>query len=198
MAPALIRACGVAPVAVARLADSRPTAASSDSRRPAYGKLAMLHRRNAPPEEASPPPTAEQLAEAPEAPEAAEQDAVRAAAVAGGGKRAAAEEEEDDDDNDDDEGPAGEGIGGGGEERKALHLRLFAMLLRYKSLQGHGYQAAIGEPVWNVLRQRLGVACEGFASPLNAYLPAFGSAFPELDGVFGSRGSFFSLEVTSL
>jgi len=32
---------------------------------------------------------------------------------------------------------------------------------------------------------------ECFASPLNSYLPAFGSAFADVDAAFGSRGSFF-------
>ena len=67
----------------------------------------------------------------------------------------------------------------------ALHQRLFALLLRYQSLQGHGFQAGIGPPVWSFLQQKLGVGVEGFGSPLNAYLPAFGSAFPDGDGPFG-------------
>ena len=85
--------------------------------------------------------------------------------------------------------------GAGG--RMALHQRLFALLLRYQSLQGHGFQAGIGPPVWSFLQQKLGVGVEGFGSPLNAYLPAFGSAFPDVDGPFGSRGSFFGMRPTS-
>jgi|TARA_B100000524_G_scaffold341625_1_gene235884 phosphorylated CTD-interacting factor 1 len=42
-----------------------------------------------------------------------------------------------------------------------------------------------------VLRRRLGVSCECFASPLNATLPDYFSAFPDVDSFFGSRGSFF-------
>ena len=81
--------------------------------------------------------------------------------------------------------------------RRALHQRIFALAMRYKSLQGAGFQAAIGPPVWHVLRSALGVACEGFASPLNAYLPAFGSGFVDVDGPFGSRGSFFGFKPSS-
>ena len=81
--------------------------------------------------------------------------------------------------------------------RAALHLRLFAVLLRYKSIQGHGFQAAIGPPVWRCVVKSLGVGVEGFGSPLNAYLPAFGSAFADIDGPFGSRGSFFGMRPMS-
>ena len=68
------------------------------------------------------------------------------------------------------------------------------MLLRYKALHGHGFQAAIGKPVWQVLRARMDVGCECFASPLNAYLPSYGSAFADVDAPFGSRGSFYDFK----
>ena len=100
-------------------------------------------------------------------------------------------------DNDDDEAAEAEAaaeaamVGGSDGARAGLHARLFALLLRYKSIQGHGFQAAIGPPVWEVCRARLGVSVECFASPLNAYLPAYGSAFADVDAPFGSRGDFF-------
>lgn len=81
----------------------------------------------------------------------------------------------------------------GGETRAALHQRMFALLLRYKSLRGHGFHAAIGPAVWRTLRSRLGVGFEGFASPLNCTLPNYCSGFPDVDGAFGTAGSFFSL-----
>ena len=46
-------------------------------------------------------------------------------------------------------------VGGSDGARAGLHARLFALLLRYKSIQGHGFQAAIGPPVWEVCRARL-------------------------------------------
>lgn len=143
---------------------------------PAYGKLTVLHRRHAPTDEATAPPTAAALASADGIVEWAE----HAGAVAGAATKAAAAT-----------------AGSGEDERATLHARLMAMLLRYKALGGHGYQAAIGAPVWKVLRTKLDVGVEGFASPLNAHLPAYGSAFGDLDGVFGSRGSFFSLRPLS-
>ena len=100
-------------------------------------------------------------------------------------------------DNDDEEAAEAEAaaeaamVGGSDDARAGLHARLFALLLRYKSIQGHGFQAAIGPPVWEVCRARLGVGVECFASPLNAYLPAYGSAFADVDAPFGSRGDFF-------
>ena len=117
--------------------------------RAAYGKLAILHRRHAGAAEASAPPSEEMV-------EAASGEAEHAEAACA--ERAAADED--------------------GDSRSALHLRLLAMLTRYKSLQGHGFQAAIGKPVWQLLTSRLGVACEGFASPLNAYLPVRRPAEP--------------------
>lgn len=45
-----------------------------------------------------------------------------------------------------------------------------------------------------MLRSTLDVACEGFASPLNAYIAqCYGSAFADTDAPFGSRGSFYLL-----
>ena len=63
-------------------------------------------------------------------------------------------------------------------------------------------QAAAGPPVFKLLRDRLAVGFECFASPLNATFARFGSAFPDVDGPFGSAGSFFrwggSLRIHSL
>ncbi|KAF6254202.1 phosphorylated CTD interacting factor 1 WW domain-containing protein [Scenedesmus sp. NREL 46B-D3] len=83
--------------------------------------------------------------------------------------------------------------GEAGAERAALHQRLFALLLRYKSIQGHGFQAAAGPPVFEVLRRQMALGCECFASPLNAHFSRYGSAFPDVDGPFGSAGSFFRM-----
>lgn len=66
-------------------------------------------------------------------------------------------------------------------------------MLRYKSLRGHGFQAAVGPDVWKVLTSKLEVGFECFASPLNAYLPAYSSGFTDVDAPFGSSGSFFGL-----
>lgn len=80
-----------------------------------------------------------------------------------------------------------------GDTRQALHLRLLALLLRYKAIRGHGFQAAVGPPTMQLLRETLGVRMELFASPLNARLPAFCSAFPDVDAPFGSCGSAWAL-----
>ena len=68
---------------------------------------------------------------------------------------------------------------------------VWRMLLRYHALGGHGYQAACGQAVFEVFSARLGVEHEAFASPLNAWFPVHYSAFPDTDGAFGSRGSFY-------
>jgi Phosphorylated CTD interacting factor 1 WW domain len=75
---------------------------------------------------------------------------------------------------------------------QAFHDSLFACLLRYESLQGGGFQAAITGDVFNVLLQRFGVKMECFASPFNCRYAPFCTAFPDSDAVFGGAGSFFS------
>lgn len=132
-----------------------------------YGKLAILHRRHAPAAEATAAPSpvmADGSSDADVDVEAAEAEAAKAEADAGT------------------------------DGRLGLHQRIFAMVLRYRSLQGDGFQAAIGKPVWECLQSKLGVACECFASPLNGFLPSYGSGFADVDGPFGSRGSFFGFK----
>jgi len=46
-------------------------------------------------------------------------------------------------------------------------------------LAGPGYQMALPEVAFDVLRDNFGVTHECFASPLNNYLPSFCSAFPD-------------------
>jgi len=75
--------------------------------------------------------------------------------------------------------------------------RTFCLLLRYKIMQGHGFQAAAGPEVFRLLNQRLGVALECFASPLNTYFGRYCSAFPDVDSPFGSQGSFWNFRPTS-
>jgi phosphorylated CTD-interacting factor 1 len=76
-------------------------------------------------------------------------------------------------------------------EHAAFLGSTFAMLARYEAMGGAGYQAALGETAFDVLKKRLGVGCEAFASPLNCRYGRFCSAFPDVDGAFGSLGSFF-------
>ena len=71
--------------------------------------------------------------------------------------------------------------------------RAFALLARYDTIGGAGYQAAMPEPAFDYLTATYNVTTECFASPLNCYLPHFHSAFPDTDGCFGSHGSFFGL-----
>jgi phosphorylated CTD-interacting factor 1 len=63
-------------------------------------------------------------------------------------------------------------------------------------MKGSGFQAAAGPAVFEVLRTRLGVAFECFASPLNARYSRYCSAFPDTDAPFGSAGSFFGFSPT--
>jgi phosphorylated CTD-interacting factor 1 len=157
--------------------------------REAYGKLIRLFREHCAADEAPPPAPAAAAA-------AAVAVGAAAAAAAGGGDKgsaasasvaaAAAAEAADAE-----AAAAAAEDAAGAAVRAAFHARLFALLLRYKSLQGHGFQAAIGPPVFRLLRRALGVGYECFASPLNASFSGCASAFPDVDGPFGSSGSFF-------
>jgi len=103
-------------------------------------------------------------------------------------------EDNDDDDDDDDaevEAAAASSSSSSISPRAAFHSRLFAMLLRYKSLAGPGFHASVGAPVCSVLSKTLGTGLEGFASPVNARWARFGCAFADVDAVFGGFGSFF-------
>ncbi|KAJ3005802.1 UNVERIFIED_CONTAM: mRNA (2'-O-methyladenosine-N(6)-)-methyltransferase [Siphonaria sp. JEL0065] len=71
---------------------------------------------------------------------------------------------------------------------------LMALLLRYKSLLGHGFQAALSNVAFNVLNREFGVDFECFASPLNARWGRHCSAFIDTDAAFGSFGDFFSFK----
>ena len=77
-----------------------------------------------------------------------------------------------------------------------LH-RTFALLARYDTIGGAGYQAAMPEPAFDHLTANYAVTTECFASPLNCYLSQFHSAFPDTDGPYGSNGSFFALRCTT-
>lgn len=74
---------------------------------------------------------------------------------------------------------------------RAFELALFSLLLRYDSLDGGGFQAALNEEVFDVLLARFGCQMECFASPLNCRYGRFCSAFADTDAPFGSVGSFF-------
>ncbi|EPT27207.1 phosphorylated CTD-interacting factor 1 [Toxoplasma gondii TgCatPRC2] len=73
---------------------------------------------------------------------------------------------------------------------------VFALLCRYHSIcgcqnQGKGLQYAVPPNVLDVLRDDLKVNCELFASPFNVHFDNYCSIFPDVDVMFGSRGSFF-------
>jgi hypothetical protein len=69
---------------------------------------------------------------------------------------------------------------------------VYCLLLRYKALEGYGYQAGITNPMFECLQKHFGVVTECFASPLNCYHQQFCSPFSDTDAAFGSQGSFFN------
>lgn len=80
-------------------------------------------------------------------------------------------------------------------------VMIFCLLCRYYSVcgcrkQGKGLHSAAPGELMQVLKQRMGVECELFASPLNVCLNTYCSLFPDIDKFFGSKGSFFDPNFT--
>eukprot|EP00958_Prasinococcus_capsulatus_P018463 scaffold2157_cov376-Prasinococcus_capsulatus_cf.AAC.19 len=84
-----------------------------------------------------------------------------------------------------------------GREDSVFKRHLWCLLARYEGLRGHGYQAALPGKAFDVLLDELDVSGECFASPLNTRYCGFCSAFPDVDGFFGSQGSFFNFAPSS-
>ncbi|KAK7921801.1 hypothetical protein WMY93_008703 [Mugilogobius chulae] len=81
--------------------------------------------------------------------------------------------------------------------------RVWCLLKRYQVMfgsgcnEGSGLQGALPVSVFEILHKHFGVSFECFASPLNSYFKQFCSAFPDIDGFFGSRGPFLSFSPVS-
>uniref|UniRef100_A0A665X9U0 mRNA (2'-O-methyladenosine-N(6)-)-methyltransferase n=1 Tax=Echeneis naucrates TaxID=173247 RepID=A0A665X9U0_ECHNA len=81
--------------------------------------------------------------------------------------------------------------------------RVWCLLKRYQEMfgsganEGTGLQGALPVAVFEALNRQFGVSFECFASPLNCYFKQFCSAFPDIDGFFGSRGPFLSFSPVS-
>ncbi|XP_023181032.1 phosphorylated CTD-interacting factor 1 isoform X4 [Xiphophorus maculatus] len=81
--------------------------------------------------------------------------------------------------------------------------RVWCLLKRYQVMfgsganEGSGLQGALPVAVFEALNRQFGVTFECFASPLNCYFKQFCSAFPDIDGFFGSRGPFLSFSPVS-
>ncbi len=77
---------------------------------------------------------------------------------------------------------------------------LYIVMRRYESFfgieegEGVSFHAALPEKGFNFLKTEMKVCQECFASPFNCYFRHFCSAFPDVDVVFGSRGSFFDFK----
>ena len=71
---------------------------------------------------------------------------------------------------------------------------LYCLLLRYQTFfgeSGSAYHAAAPPDSFRVMRDYFGCQQENFASPFNCFFSRFNSAFLDIDGYFGSLGSFF-------
>ncbi|KAL3674039.1 hypothetical protein V7S43_001721 [Phytophthora oleae] len=95
-----------------------------------------------------------------------------------------------------------QGLGGDGsnmapKDQRQFESALFSLLLRYDSLDGGGFQAALNEECFDVLLKEFDCKMECFASPLNCRYSRFCSAFLDTDAAFGSVGSFFDFSPRS-
>ncbi|KAG7388046.1 mRNA (2'-O-methyladenosine-N(6)-)-methyltransferase [Phytophthora pseudosyringae] len=95
-----------------------------------------------------------------------------------------------------------QGLGGDGssmapKDQRQFESALFCLLLRYDSLDGGGFQAALNEECFDVLLKEFDCKMECFASPLNCRYSRFCSAFLDTDLAFGSVGSFFDFSPRS-
>lgn len=78
----------------------------------------------------------------------------------------------------------------------------FRVAIRYHQVTGGigaigiqvGLQKGLPCGAFRVLEESFGINTEAFASPYNATLPRYYSAFPDTDQVFGSLGSFYEAE----
>ncbi|KAK1737341.1 mRNA (2'-O-methyladenosine-N(6)-)-methyltransferase [Skeletonema marinoi] len=96
----------------------------------------------------------------------------------------------------------------------AFHAALFAIIIRYSTLagaqqlndlRGGGMQGAVHDTVFDCFTKWFGTSphssgTECFASPFNANIAHYYSAFPspDIDGFFGSQGDFFRLDAKTL
>lgn len=83
------------------------------------------------------------------------------------------------------------------QDKRAFENALFSLLLRYDSLDGGGFQAALNEECFDALLKHFDCKMECFASPLNCRYGRFCSAFLDTDHPFGSVGSFFEFSPRS-
>lgn len=72
-----------------------------------------------------------------------------------------------------------------------FHQRLWVLLARYDAIKGDIYQSALSGPAFDLLKAELKVEGEGFASALNCRFGRYCSAYPDVEGAFGSVGTFF-------
>lgn len=70
-----------------------------------------------------------------------------------------------------------------------------ALVMRMEALGSYNNQLSVLPEIKDKLMKELGINYEFFGSPINVDLPNYFSAFPDIDRVFGSGGSFFSLGV---
>ncbi|KAI9996121.1 hypothetical protein PInf_013302 [Phytophthora infestans] len=91
----------------------------------------------------------------------------------------------------------GDGSNMAPKDQQQLECALFCLLLRYESLDGGGFQAALNEECFDVLLKEFDCKMECFASPLNCRYSRFCSAFLDTDFAFGSVGSFFDFSPRS-
>lgn len=80
-----------------------------------------------------------------------------------------------------------------GNQSSDFNADLYRMITRYLTIGNIGTQASAPSDFYRYAVDNLGVHHECFASPLNANMNSYTSAYPDVDYSFGSLGSFFQL-----
>lgn len=84
-------------------------------------------------------------------------------------------------------------------KEQEFEQRVFFLFKRYEDFfgktrrfEGSGHQGAVPATAMKLLKEKMGVEMECFASPFNCFFRNFCSAFYDTDAYFGSLGDFFS------
>lgn len=75
-------------------------------------------------------------------------------------------------------------------QQSDLNERMFKMIIKNKIISHHN---GLSKNLFSLIKRHLKINMELFSSPLNYQCDIYGSAHPDVDGCFGSKGNFFDI-----
>lgn len=81
--------------------------------------------------------------------------------------------------------------------KELINFYLFELGFNYYILEGHSFQWCVPSNVFTVLKNKLSIDTEMFASPINVTLPHYYSLFA-IDKLFGATDNFFSIDPSKI